>query len=177
MTIAVTRLDLSVSELRRKARRSDDADQARRILAIALVLEGGSREAAGTQRQTLRDWIVRYNAEGLEVFKDRPKPGRTPRLRGDNLKAFDQRVEKGPDIATDKVVRWRCADLKEVAKDQFGVSLSERSIGRVLGKLRFVRLSVRPQRPNVNTAAQEAFKKLCCDGEVSTAASSQRQAP
>lgn len=163
MTIAVTRLDLSVAELRRLARRSDDADQTRRLLAIASVLEGGSREAAaraaGAQRQTLRDWVIRYNAEGLEGLKDRPKPGRTPRLRGDNLKAFDQLVEKGPDIATDKVVRWRCADLKEVAKDQFGVSLSERSIGRVLGKLRFVRLSVRPQHPNANVLAQEAFKK------------------
>lgn len=163
MTMAVTRLDLSVAELRRRARRSDDADQARRILAIALVLEGGSRaaaaRAAGAQRQTLRDWIIRYNAEGLEGLKDRPKPGRTPRLRGDNLKAFDQLVEKGPDRTTDKVVRWRCADLKEVAKDQFGVSLSERSIGRVLGQLRFVRLSVRPQHPNADAVAQDAFKK------------------
>ncbi len=163
MTIMVTRLDLSVAELRKRARRSDDADQARRILAIALVLEGGSREAAaraaGAQRQTLRDWLIRYNAEGLEGLKDRMKPGRTPRLRGDNLKAFDQVVEKGPDMAKDKVVRWRCADLKVVAKDQFGVSLSERSIGRVLGKLRFVRLSVRPQHPNADVAAQETFKK------------------
>lgn len=163
MTIAVTRLDLPVEELRRKARLSADAGQARRILAIALVLEGGSRaaaaRAAGAQRQTLRDWVIRYNAEGLEGLKDRPKPGRTPRLRGDNLKAFDQLVEKGPGIATGKVVRWRCTDLKEAAKDRFGVSLSERSIGRVLGKLRFVRLSVRPQHPNADTAAQEAFKK------------------
>ena len=163
MTIAVTRLDLSVAELRRLARRSDDADQTRRLLAIASVLEGGSREAAaraaGAQRQTLRDWVIRYNAEGLEGLKDRTKPGRTPRLRGDNLMAFDQLVEKGPDIATDKVVRWRCADLKAVAKEQFGVSLSERSIGRVLGKLRFVRLSVRPQHPNANVLAQETFKK------------------
>ncbi len=115
--------------------------------------------AAGAQRQTLRDWLIRYNAEGLEGLRDRKKPGRTPRLRGDNLKAFDKLVEKGPDMATDKVVRWRCADLKEVAKDQFGVSLSERSIGRVLGKLRFVRLSVRPQHPNADVAAQETFKK------------------
>ena len=163
MTIMVTRLDMSVAALRKRARRSDDADQARRILAIALVLEGGSREAAaraaGAQRQTLRDWLIRYNAEGLEGLRDRKKPGRTPRLRGDNLKAFDKLVEKGPDMATDKVVRWRCADLKEVAKDQFGVSLSERSIGRVLGKLRFVRLSVRPQHPNADVAAQETFKK------------------
>lgn len=163
MTIAVTRLDLPVAELRRRARLADDADQARRILAIALVLEGGSRaaaaRAAGAQRQTLRDWVIRYNAEGLEGLKDRPKPGRTPRLRGDALKELDRLVERGPDAVTDKVVRWRCADLKAVAEARFGVALSERSIGRILRERRFVRLSVRPQHPEADEAAQEAFKK------------------
>jgi len=163
MTIAVTRLDLPVGELRRRARIADDADQARRILAIALVLEGGSRaaaaRAAGAQRQTLRDWVIRYNVQGLEGLKDRPKPGRTPRLRGDDLKELDRLVEQGPDIVADKVVRWRCADLKAVAEARFGVALSERSIGRILGQRRFVRLSVRPRHPDANEAAQEAFKK------------------
>ena len=163
MTIAVTRLDLSVAELRRRARLAHDADQARRILAIALVLEGGSREAAaraaGAQRQTLRDWVMRYNAEGLAGLKDRPKPGRTPRLSEERLKVLDQLVDEGPGIAADKVVRWRCADLKAVAQERFGVTLSERSIGRILGQRRFVRLSVRPQHPDADEAAQEAFKK------------------
>ena len=163
MTIAVMRFDLPVAELRRRARLADDADQARRILAIALVLEGGSREsaarAAGAQRQTLRDWVIRYNAGGLDGLKDRPKPGRRPRLSGEYLKALDQLVNEGPDIAVDKVVRWRCADLKAVAQMRFGVMLSERSIGRILGQRRFVRLSVRPQHPDADEAAQEAFKK------------------
>jgi transposase len=163
MTIAVTRLDLSVAELRHRARLADDADQARRILAIALVLDGSTREAAaraaGAQRQTLRDWVIRYNAEGLDGLKDRPKPGRTPRLSEDHLKALDRLVDEGPSIAIDKVVRWRCADLKEVAQTRFGVGLSERSIGRILRQRRFVRLSVRPQHPDADEAAQEAFKK------------------
>ncbi len=163
MTIAVTRLDLPVAELRRRARLTDDADQARRILAIALVLEGGSRQAAaraaGAQRQTLRDWVIRYNAEGLDGLKDRPKPGRTPRLSQDHLKALDRLVDEGPGMAIDHVVRWRCADLKAVAQIRFGVSLSERSIGRILRQRRFVRLSVRPQHPDADEAAQEAFKK------------------
>jgi len=163
MTIAVTRLDLPVAELRRRARLADDADQARRILAIALVLEGGSRaaaaRAAGAQRQTLRDWVIRYNAQGIEGLKDRLKPGRTPRLRGDALKELDRLVEQGPDVVADKVVRWRCADLKAVAEARFGVALSERSIGRILGQRRFVRLSVRPQHPEADEATQEAFKK------------------
>lgn len=163
MTLSVTRLDLSVAELRRRARLSEDANQARRMLAIALVLEGSSRQAAaravGAERQALRDWVIRYNAEGLDGLKNRPKPGRTPRLRGDNLEAFDRLVEEGPDLAVDQLVRWRCADLKEVAKERFGVALSERSVGRILNQLRFVRLSVRPQHPQGDEAAQEAFKK------------------
>ncbi len=153
MTIAVTRLDLSVAELRRRARLAVDADQARRILAIALVLEGGSRDAAaraaGAQRQTLRDWVIRYIAEGLDGLKDCPKPGRTPHPSGDHLKALDRLVDQGPDIAADKAV----------AQERFGVTLSERSIGRILGQRRFVRLSVRPQHPDAYEAAQEAFKK------------------
>jgi len=163
MTLSVTRLDLPVAELRRRARLADDADQARRMLAIALVLEGSSRQAAaravGAERQALRDWVIRYNAEGLDGLKNRPKPGRTPKLRGDNLEAFDRLVEQGPDIAVDKVVRWRCVDLKAVAEARFGVHLSERSIGRILGQLRFVRLSVRPKHPQGDAAAQETFKK------------------
>jgi transposase len=103
--------------------------------------------------------VIRYNVQGLEGLKDRPKPGRTPRLRGDDLKELDRLVEQGPDIVADKVVRWRCADLKAVAEARFGVALSERSIGRILGQRRFVRLSVRPRHPDANEAAQEAFKK------------------
>ena len=163
MTIAVTRRDLSVAELRRRARLSDDADQARRILAIALVLEGASREAAaraaGAQCQTLRDWVMRYNAEGLAGLKDRPKSGRRPRLDTAQLQDLDQLVEQGPNIARDKVVRYRCCDLKDWIKMRFAVDLSERSISRLLKHRRFARLSVRPQHPNADVEAQEAFKK------------------
>jgi transposase len=163
MVLAVTRLELPVAELRRRARLSGDADQARRILAIALVLEGSSRElaakAAGVGRQTLRDWVVRYNAEGLEGLKNRSKPGRRPRLNAVELGELDRIVEQGPDVAVDKVVRWRCCDLKGVIKQRFNAELSERSVARILGQRRFRRLSVRPLHPKADAQAQEAFKK------------------
>jgi transposase len=163
MTIAVTRNEFSVAQLRRRARLAEDADQARRMLAIALVLEGASRadaaRAAGAQRQTLRDWVIRYNAEGLEGLVDRPKPGRQPRLKPEHLADFDQLVEDGPSLEEDKVVRWRCIDLKHKVKTKFGVELSERSLGRILAQRRFARLSVRPQHPDADPEAQEAFKK------------------
>ena len=65
MTIAITRREPGAGELRREAARCRDARAARRMLALALVLEGASREeaarAAGMDRQTLRDWVHRYN--------------------------------------------------------------------------------------------------------------------
>lgn len=163
MTKAVTRLDLPVDELRRRARLCKDGGQARRMLAIALVLEGSLRDAAaravGAERQALRDWVMHYNQDGLDGLKDRPKSGRRRRLNDEQLKEFDRLVEQGPDLTVDKVVRWRCADLKEIAKARFGVIVSERSIGRILKARRFARLSVRPQHPEADAAAQEAFKK------------------
>src|SRR3954471_12632192 len=84
MTVAITRKELGAVELRREARRCRDARAARRMLALALVLEGASREeaarAAGMDRQTLRDWVHRYDAEGLPGLHDRHRSGRKPRL-------------------------------------------------------------------------------------------------
>ena len=84
MTIAITRREPGAGELRREAARCRDARAARRMLALALVLEGSSREeaarAAGMDRQTLRDWVHRYNEEGLAGLHDRPRSGRKPRL-------------------------------------------------------------------------------------------------
>ena len=84
MTIAITRRELGAGEPRREAKRCRDAAAARRMLALALVLEGASRQEAarhaGMDRQTLRDWVHRYNAEGLPGLHDRRRSGRKPRL-------------------------------------------------------------------------------------------------
>lgn len=163
MALAITRRDRPAEELRAAARRSKDSDQARRLLAIALVLEGRSRSEAarvmGMDRQTLRDWIIRYNEEGLEGLRDRPRSGRPCQLTAEQLDELEQLVEEGPDIAIHGVVRWRCADLQAQIKQRFDVELSERHVGRLLKKLKFTRLSVRPRHPQADEAAQEAFKK------------------
>ena len=104
MTLAITRTDLTAAELRREARVSKDVGQARRCLALALVLEGRSRteaaESAGMQRQTLRDWVHRYNAEGVAGLVDRAPPARAGLLSADQLAAFDRIVEAGPDVVS-----------------------------------------------------------------------------
>ena len=163
MTIAITRHELGSDGLRREAARCRDAAAARRMLALALVLEGGSREAAaraaGMDRQTLRDWVHRYNAGGLAGLHDRPRSGRQPRLTPEQMAELEKVVDDGPDPETDGVVRWRRVDLQALIKARFDVALHERSVGKLLRRLGFARLSVRPQHPSSDPVAQDAFKK------------------
>src|SRR4051812_49646557 len=163
MTVAVTRRELGAAELRREAGRCRDARAARRMLALALVLEGASREeaarAAGMDRQTLRDWVHRYNAEGLDGLSDRRRPGPRPRLTPEQEAELATAVERGPDPERDGVVRWRRVDLQALIETRFTVRLHERSVGKVLRRRGFARRSVRPKHPKADEAAQEAFKK------------------
>jgi transposase len=162
MTVAVTRKELGAGDLRREAGRCRDARAARRMLALALVLEGSSREEAarhaGMDRQTLRDWVHRYNAEGLPGLRDRPRPGREPRLTPGQEAELAAVVDQGPDPDRDGVVRWRRVDLRALIEARFAVRLHERTVGEVLRRLGFTRLSVRPRHPKADGAAQEAFK-------------------
>ena len=166
MAVAITRTELSGQELRSEARRTKDTYQARRLLALALVLDGASRaaaaRAAGMDRQTLRDWVHRYNAEGVEGLCDRARPGRPPRLSGVQLAELARLVEAGPDAARHGVVRWRCVDLRAEIKLRFEVEISERHVGRLLKRLGFTRLSVRPRHPRADQAAQQVlYFKMC----------------
>ena len=163
MAIGITRRELSAGELRREAKRCRDAAASRRMLALALVLEGHSREEAarhaGMDRQSLRDWVHRYNAEGLAGLRDRPRSGRKPRLTPEQGAELAAAVEQGPDPDRDGVVRWRRVDLKALIEARFDVRLHERSVGKVLRRLGFARPSARPKHPLRDPAAQEAFKK------------------
>ncbi len=175
MAVAITRRELDAGGLRREAGRCRDAKAARRMLALALVLEGASREEAarhaGMDRQTLRDWVHRYNAEGLPGLRDRRRLGRKPRLTPEQEAALATAVDRGPDPERDGVVRWRRVDLRALIEVRFAVRLHERSVGKVLRRLggacppagrrpdRGARLSVRPRHPKADEAAREASKK------------------
>ncbi len=171
MAVAITRQDVSVGDLRREAGRTRDAKAARRMLAIACVLEGQSREDAAEtcgveprgspdmDRQTLRDWVHRFNADGLAGLANLPRQnGPKPRLSPEQEAAVAGWVEQGPDLARDGVVRWRCVDLQERIKREWGIGLHERTVGKLLRKLAFRRLSVRPQHPKSNPEAQALFR-------------------
>jgi transposase len=132
-------------------------------LALALVMEGASRTdaamACGMDRQTLRDWVHRYNALGIGGLVDRKAPGPPPRLTAQQEAELAQIVEQGPDVADDGIVRWRRVDLRDVIAARFGVALHERTVGKVLDRLGFSHMSVRPRHPKADAEAQEAFKK------------------
>src|SRR5918912_2824718 len=146
MAVTITRKEPGAVELRREAARCRDAAASRRMLALALVLDGSSREEAarhaGMDRQTLRDWVHRYNAGGLDALRDRPRSGRRPRLAPEQEAELAKAVEQGPDPDRDGVVRRRRVDLRALIEARFAVRLHERTVGKVLRRLGFTRLSV-----------------------------------
>jgi transposase len=132
------------------------------MLALALVLEGKSRteaaQAAGMDRQTLRDWVHRYNEEGLAGLSDRRGDFGPKRLLSPEQEAeVAAWVRAGPDLAEHGVVRWRRADLVRAIKAKFGIVLAERTMSTVLRRLGFRRLVPRPRHPGHDAAAQASF--------------------
>lgn len=161
--VVVMRTEHTALELRQHASKSQDGAQVRRLLALALVLEGRCRSEAaalsGMDRQTLRDWIHRYNEEGIEGLKSRRSPGRAPALSAAQMAELKALVVAGPDPSEHKVVRWRCVDLQAEVARRFCVEVHEGTIGRWLHELGLTRLQPRPSHPKKNAEAEEAFKK------------------
>ena len=157
------RTDFASVEVRRLAKRVKNAAQARRLLAIAAVLDGASREDAarigGMERQTLRDWVIRFNEKGPDGLVNIPSPGAPPKL-DDTHKAFLARiVDEGPIPAVHGVVRWRACDLIMRLHEEFGLSVADDTVYRALRDLGFSHLSARPKAYKQNAEAMEAFKK------------------
>jgi transposase len=159
----VLRRDFTAADLRVLAGKAKDANQARRLLALAAAYDGMSREEAarigGMDRQTLRDWVHRFNRLGPDGLIDIKPKGCKPKLSADQEEELRRLVEAGPDPERDGVVRWRCVDLKRVLSERFAVDLSEVSLGRVLKKLGFSHISARPRHPAQDAAAIVAYKK------------------
>ena len=157
------RMDFSSAALRRLAARTRHANQSRRLLSLAAVLDGMDRgEAArigGMDRQTLRDWVHRFNAHGPDGLKDSWSKGNPPRLSVEQQAELARLVEIGPDRAVDGVVRWRRVDLQRVIRERFGVRYHERTIGKLLKGLGFTRLSPRPRHPDQDPRTIEVFRQ------------------
>lgn len=157
------RTDFSARELRRLAKQSRDSNQSRRLLSLAAVLDGMSRDDAarigGMDRQTLRDWVHRFNLAGPGGLLDSWTSGPTPRLSLEQKNELAALVEAGPDRQTGSVARRRRVDLKLVIKKRFGVDFHERYAGTLLKKLGFSHVSARPRHPGQDAETIAAFKK------------------
>jgi transposase len=160
--IRITRTDHTAEALRGLAARRHDGAPVRRLLALALILEGHSRRAAaeqsGMDRQTLRDWVHRYNDNGVAGLVSLRLGRRSALLTQAQMAELKDLTIQGPAPERDKVVRWRCVDLREAGALRFTVTVSERTIGRWLRQMGLTRLQPRPFHPKKDVAAQEAFK-------------------
>ena len=151
------------ASLRRLARRTPNANQVRRLLALAEIYDGSSRSDAarigGVGLQIVRDWVVRFNTRGPDGLINGKAPGRRPKLTDAQREALVAIVESGPIPEIHGVVRWRLIDLAQWLYKEFTVSLDETTVGRVLNKYGYVKLTARPRHHAQDTQALEAFKK------------------
>ncbi len=157
------RIDFNGADLRRLARASRDAKQVRRLLALAAIYEGGRRgEAArigGVDLQTVRDWVLRFNAQGPDGLVDSKAPGGRPRLDEEQRRALARIVEAGPIPAAHGVVRWRLIDLAQWVWDEFAIRVSKQTLSRELRALGYRKLSARPRHHAQDPEAIPTFKK------------------
>lgn len=158
------RVDYTADDLRRLAKASTDAKQTRRLLALAAIYDGDSRtmvaRIGGVGLQIVRDWVIRFNAEGPSGLLDRKAPGKAPRLTDVQRQALAAAVEAGPQPWRDGVVRWRLIDLGQWLWEEFGVLVSRQTLGRELRALGYRKLSARPKHYAQAPEAMEAFKKI-----------------
>lgn len=157
------RTDIDVETLRRRARLERDGRVAARLLAIANALDGMSRaeaaRAAGMDRQTLRDWVIRFNAAGIDGLGDRKRPGSKPFLDEGQQAVLRNIVLRGPDPHRDGVSAWRLVDICRLCEERFGVAYSVSGMFDLLKGLDLSWQKSRPRHPEADAAAQKAFKK------------------
>ena len=155
--------DLSAVDVRAHARRCRDGAQVRRLLAIAAILDGGSRSDAavigGVTRQIVRDWVVRFNADGPEGLATRKAPGPQTILNDGHRRALEVIIETGPIPAAHGVVRWRIIDLAQWLWDEFKVSISKQALGHELRTMGYRKLSARPRHHGQRPEDIAVFKK------------------
>jgi transposase len=157
------RTDFDSRSVRALARRSKDASQTRRLLALAAIYDGGSRtEAAsigGVTLQIVRDWVLKFNAAGPAGLIDRWAPGPTLKLKDEHRAALAGMIEAGPTPAVHGVVRWRLIDLCQWVWEEFGISITKSSMSREVRAIGYRKLSARPRHHAQAEGAIEDFKK------------------
>lgn len=157
------REDFTSGDLRRLARRSRDGGRTRRLLALAEIYDGGSRGGAarigGVGLQTIRDWVLRFNAKGPDGLTDGKAPGQPPKLNDEQRQALARVIEDGPIPAVHGVVRWRLIDLTQWIFEEFRIRIAKQTLSRELRAMGYRKLSARPRHHAQAPGAIESFKK------------------
>lgn len=175
------RTDYTSAYLRRFSRRCSDPDQVRRLLAMAAILDGGSRSDAarisGVTLQIIRDWVLRFNAEGPDGLRTRKAPGRASILNDEQRARLAEIVEAGPIPSVHGVVRWRLVDLAQWLWDEFGVSISRHTLSRELRAMGYRKLTARPQHRGQKPQDIDIFKKSSAPVWSDSKSASPKQRP
>lgn len=157
------RTDYSAQDLRQLSRSSSDSKQTRRLLALAMIYDGSPRHEAARHAnvdvQSIRDWVLRFNAEGPAGLIDRKSTGAPSRLNAKQMAGLARVIEDGPVPYLDGVVRWRLCDLVSWLHDEYRVVVSDSTLSRVLRDMGYKKLSARPRHHAQDPEAQAAFKK------------------
>lgn len=157
------RQDFDASQLRELAKKTKNAPQARRLVALAAIYDGAMRtEAAkigGVGRQIIRDWVIWFNADGPDGLRNGKSPGQPSRLTDTQRLAIARMIESGPVPAVHGVVRWRLIDLAQWVFEEFRISISKQTLSRELRALELRKLSARPRHHAQDAEAMAAFKK------------------
>ena len=158
------REDFTSQDLRFLARRSRDGGHARRLLALAEIYDGAARRDAarigGVGLQTIRDWVLRFNAKGPDGLMDGKAPGQTPKLNDAQRQALAAIIESGPIPAVHGVVRWRLIDLGQWIFEEFSITIAKQTLSRELRAMGYRKLSARPRHHAQAEGAIEDFKKV-----------------
>ena len=158
------RSDFAGPQLRVLAKRTKQAAFARRLLALAEIYDSGTRSAAarigGVGLQTVRDWVLRFNAKGPDGLKDGKAPGQPSLLKDEHRRALIQKIEDGPNPAVDGVVRWRLIDLAQWIFEDYRISVTKQILSRELRAMGYRKLSARPRHHAQDAAAVAVFKKI-----------------
>ncbi|MBE0529467.1 MAG: winged helix-turn-helix domain-containing protein [Rhodospirillales bacterium] len=160
--------DFTASQIRELAKASRSADQTRRLLALAEIYDGRSRSDAarlgGVGLQTVRDWVLAFNAEGPDGLLNGKAPGQVPILNDGHRRALAEMIETGPMPAIHGVVRWRLVDLAQWLFEEFGLTISKQTLSREMRAMGFRKLSARPRHH-----AQDAKRRRDRRADISTA--------
>jgi transposase len=157
------RKDYNSEAIRALARQASDGKQARRLLALSMIYDGEPRQVAARHAdvtlQTIRDWVLWFNAEGPEGLLDGKSTGSPPKLTARHKAALARVVEEGPKPYLDGVVRWRLCDLAAWLYENHGVSVDVSTVSRMLRDMGYRKLTARPRHFAQNPEMLTAFKK------------------